>query len=62
MGATTATGDPPNERVAVLCTSPNSGNLFTQTVNLSQSVEGLGSLVDRTSENSAIVRTEASEV
>ena len=57
-----ASGEPLSGEVEVLCMSPNSDSLFTQTVNLSQGAEGLVSLEDRTSENSAIVRAEVREV
>ena len=42
--------------------SPNSGNVFTTTVNLSQREERKAQLEVRTSENSAIVRAEMRKV
>ena len=50
------------EEVEVVCMSPNGGNVFTTTVNLSQREEREAQLEDRTSENSAIVRAEVRKV
>ena len=50
------------EEVEVVCMSLNSGKLFTETVNLSQGVDIMDGLKDRTSEDSAIIRAEVREI
>ena len=48
--------------VEVVCMSPNSGHLYTQIINIAGAAERSSELADRTSENSAIVRSEVREI
>ena len=46
------------DEVEIVCMSPSSGQLFTQTINIAGAAQRSGDLGDRTSEDSAIVRSE----